>query len=139
MAKKYFKKILAYMERMILPLQKLFHTTKLYSNMGTLTEKQFYVLIETTKEGMPNPHCLDDQTEIASSYDKDYLMSLRKLTLNWEQAADFYFPNRYNDYANWSQDLFYKYPTSIILTYASYRKYKLGNRAKSWPKSETYY
>jgi hypothetical protein len=111
--------------------------------MGTLTEnqmsKEFYVLIETTKEGMPNPHCLDDQTEIASSYDKDYLMSLRERTLNWEQAADFYFPNRYNDNIHWEKDLFYKYPTSIILTYASYKQYKLGNRTITWPKGETYY
>jgi hypothetical protein len=111
--------------------------------MSTLTQnqmsKQFYVLIETTKEGKLNPHCMDDQREVASSYDKDYLMSLRKQTLNWEQAADFYFPNRYNDNIHWEKDLFYKYPTSVILTYKSYEHYKLGNRTIYWPKGESYY
>jgi hypothetical protein len=111
--------------------------------MGTLTQnqKEFYVLIETVdnKRQKSNAYCLNNEAEIASSYDKDYLMSLRKQTLNWKQAADFYFPNRYNDNIHWEKDLFYKYPTSTIVTFASYRQYKLGNRAKSQPKFECYY
>jgi hypothetical protein len=112
MAKKYFKKILAYMERMILSLQKISLNHKTIITIMTNSQtRRFYTLVESD-------HTVQGKT-VATSHDLDYLLSLRTHTKTWVEAKAFY-----KDASD--LDLFYKYPCSGIMVYKSYKSYLRG-------------